>query len=48
MLLDRPPSWRQKGRPQPIDKAEGFSERMGDSKNSASKLDKVKVLLNLL
>ncbi len=28
MLLDGPPSWRQRGRPQPIDEAEDFLEQL--------------------
>ncbi len=28
MLLDGPPSWRQRGRPQPIDEAEDFPEQV--------------------
>ncbi len=28
MLLDGPPSWRQRNRPQPIDEAEDFSEQL--------------------
>ncbi len=28
MLLDGPPSWRQRSRPQPVDEAEDFSEQL--------------------
>ena len=33
MLLDGPPSWRQRGRPQPIDEAEDFSEQLPRHRN---------------
>ncbi len=33
MLLDEPPSWRQRGRPQPIDEVEDFSEQRPRHRN---------------
>ena len=33
MLLDGPPSWRQRGRPQPIDETEDFSEQLPRNRN---------------
>ncbi len=32
-LLGGPPSWRQRGRPQPIDEAEDFSEQLPRHRN---------------
>ncbi len=33
MLLDPPPSWRQRGRPQPIDEAENFLKQLSRHRN---------------
>ncbi len=33
MLLDEPPSWGQRGRPQPIDEAEDFPKQLSRHRN---------------